>query len=306
MLLYMKAHVLHALSSEIAYGLHELLRTDATNIHKSEDWFILFSLLEVAGAAISPPAVLQSNSSSNLPLNKHLHLSQSNNNVESDSECSDCVTSSPTDKGYTSDSEIYRRSGYIVVSHDDLENKPNEKFPRHDRRALSKSCEILSFLIRDVAYITSENFEYYIHCIRIFIEATIKEQTEKQKSKLNSSSPNARTLNRIRKATSATSLNNESLYESSNTSFKQTRSDYRDDEDMEDSIKEEYQTLALQLLDLMHTLHVRAAQTYKPTPGDQTFSSLLWYKCWCPILQGEFVAFKFVSNGLFRYCSSLL
>ena len=289
----MKPHVLRTLSSEIAYGLHELLRTDATNIHKSEDWFILFSLLEVAGAAVPPPAVLQSSTTSNLPLNKHLHLSQSNSNVESDSECSDCLTNSPTDKGYTSDSEIYRRSGYIVVSHDDLETKPNEKFHRHDRRALVKSCEILSFLIRDVAYITSENFEYYIHCIRTFIEATIKEQTEKHKSK---TSPNARATNQIRKATSVTSLNNESLYESSNTSLKQSRSEYRDDDDIQDSIKEEYQTLALQLLDLMHTLHVRAASVYKPTPGDQTFSSLLWYKCWCPILQGSFIRRNFWGN----------
>ena len=53
------------------------------------------------------------------------------------------------------------------------------------------------------------------------------------------------------------------------------------------SIKQEYQTLALQLLDLMHTLHMRASQIYKQIPTDQTISSVLWYKCWCPILQGQ-------------------
>jgi brefeldin A-resistance guanine nucleotide exchange factor 1 len=146
----MKSHVLHALSSEIAYGLHELLRTDAANIQKSEDWFILFSLLEVVGAGVHPSPVFQSSTSQP----KHLHQSHSVINAESDSECSDCITTSTTDKGYTSDSEIYRRSDYIVVSHNDFEPIRNSNVIQHDRRALNKSCEILSFLIRDVAYVT--------------------------------------------------------------------------------------------------------------------------------------------------------
>jgi hypothetical protein len=29
-----------------------------------------------------------------------------------------------------------------------------------------------------------------------------------------------------------------------------------------------------------------ASQIYKQIPIDQTISSVLWYKCWCPILQG--------------------
>lgn len=37
-------------SRQIAYGLHELLRTNAANVHKSEHWAILFALLEAAGA----------------------------------------------------------------------------------------------------------------------------------------------------------------------------------------------------------------------------------------------------------------
>jgi brefeldin A-resistance guanine nucleotide exchange factor 1 len=281
MLLVMKPHILHALSSEIAYGLHELLRTNAANIHKSEDWFILFCLLEAVGAGARPPPILQlpiQNSSTN----KYLHQSHSTINAESDSECSDCVAPSVTDKGYTSDSEIYRRSDYIVVSHNDLEIIRNqyEKFSRHDHQALNKSCEILSFLIRDIAYVTQENIEYCIHCIRTFIETTIIEQIDKQKSKL--STTNHRNLKQIRKATSTNSLNNENF----NEQIKQSRSDYDNDDDIQETIKQEYQTLALQLLDLMHTLHMGAPQIYKQIPIDQTISNVLWYKCWCPILQG--------------------
>ena len=100
MLLLMKPHVIHALSSEIAFGLHELLRTNAANIHKSDDWFTLFSLLEVVGAAAHPPPVLQTPSTD--PASRPTALP-----AESDSECSDCVTTASTiDKGYTSDSEV--------------------------------------------------------------------------------------------------------------------------------------------------------------------------------------------------------
>ncbi|CAF4404294.1 unnamed protein product, partial [Adineta steineri] len=105
MLLLMKPHVIHSLSSEIAFGLHELLRTNAANIHKSDDWFTLFSLLEVVGAAAHPPPVLQA-AIQNSTAEKHVLTSQSSVTTEADSECSDCATNSTVDKGYTSDSEV--------------------------------------------------------------------------------------------------------------------------------------------------------------------------------------------------------
>ena len=98
----MKPHVIHSLSSEIAFGLHELLRTNAANIHKSDDWFTLFCLLEIVGAAAHPPPVLQST----MQTDKHIHTSRSTANIESDSECSDCTITNTTDKGYTSDTEV--------------------------------------------------------------------------------------------------------------------------------------------------------------------------------------------------------
>lgn len=101
----MKPHVIHSLSSEIAFGLHELLRTNAANIHKSDDWFTLFSLLEVVGAAAHPPPVLQP-IAQNPTGEKHLHPSRSTTNIESDNECSDCTTNNTIEKDYTSDTEV--------------------------------------------------------------------------------------------------------------------------------------------------------------------------------------------------------
>ena len=39
---------------QVSYGLHELLRNNAANIHNKEDWNVIFTLMEVVGAAASP------------------------------------------------------------------------------------------------------------------------------------------------------------------------------------------------------------------------------------------------------------
>lgn len=41
-------------SRHIAFGLHELLRTNAANVHRRDHWAILFGLLEAAGAGAYP------------------------------------------------------------------------------------------------------------------------------------------------------------------------------------------------------------------------------------------------------------
>ena len=55
----MKPKVIHAVSRQVAYGLHDLLKTNAANIHSQQDWFTLFTLLEVSGAGTDPPPLLQ-------------------------------------------------------------------------------------------------------------------------------------------------------------------------------------------------------------------------------------------------------
>ena len=154
---------------------------------------------------------------------------------------------------------------------------------RHDRRALIKSGEILSFLIGDVAYVTQENFEYCVHCIRTFIEATVMQQSQPQLSK----STNQRNAQHNRKGASSNASNNDYSREQGKYSTGQARDDSNEDEDVQESIKQEYHSLALQLLDLMYTLHTGASQIYKRIPADQSKANVLWFKCWCPTLQGE-------------------
>ena len=61
-LLMMKPKVIHSISQQISFGLHDLLRTNAANIHSEQDWYTLFVLLEVVGAGANPPPLLQVNS----------------------------------------------------------------------------------------------------------------------------------------------------------------------------------------------------------------------------------------------------
>ena len=54
LLLRLSPKALFVFSRQIAYGLHDLLRTNAANVHKKEHWAVLFALLEAAGAAALP------------------------------------------------------------------------------------------------------------------------------------------------------------------------------------------------------------------------------------------------------------
>lgn len=52
-------------------------------------------------------------------------------------------------------------------------NLGDRELHAHDPYALIKCCESLTFLVRDVAHITPYNFEYCVHCIRTFVEASL-------------------------------------------------------------------------------------------------------------------------------------
>ena len=45
--------ILH-ICKHVSYGLHEMLKNNAANIHSGEDWNVIFTLLEVVGAGASP------------------------------------------------------------------------------------------------------------------------------------------------------------------------------------------------------------------------------------------------------------
>lgn len=55
MLLLLKWSTISSVSRQISYGLYELLKTGAANIHSEADWAVTFTLLEVIGAGAPLP-----------------------------------------------------------------------------------------------------------------------------------------------------------------------------------------------------------------------------------------------------------
>ncbi|KAG8552110.1 hypothetical protein GDO81_004410 [Engystomops pustulosus] len=323
-LLMMKPSVLSRVSRQVAFGLHELLKTNAANIHSSNDWYTLFSLLECIGAGVKPPPALQVTT-----------RSDNDAGAQSDSEVSSYhATDVSLDRGYTSDSEIYAEhskqskmhrsvtnvdmvnSGWLVVAKEDVDsskvtaaiNKPGTNAPvnqysltigldfgPHDTKSLMKSVESLSFIVRDAAHVTPENFELCVKTIRVFVEASLNGGYKSQEKRAKSHKYDSKS-NRFKKKSKEKEI---PIRRSRISSQRQYRS-HSDDED-DESVPASYHTVSLQvshdLLDLMHTLHTRAATIYSSWAEEQRHletagekitadSRTLWSNCWCPLLQG--------------------
>uniref|UniRef100_A0A8B9ZI32 Golgi-specific brefeldin A-resistance guanine nucleotide exchange factor 1 n=1 Tax=Anas platyrhynchos TaxID=8839 RepID=A0A8B9ZI32_ANAPL len=322
-LLMMKPNVLCRVSHEVAYGLHELLKTNAANIHSGDDWYTLFTLLECIGSGVKPPAALQVTA-----------RADNDTGAQSDSEVSSSYHPSDMslDRGYTSDSEVYTdhgkpgkmhrsvtdvdmmNSGWLVVGKDDIDtSKPSAGLNRlgpsplvnqysltvgldlgpHDTKSLMKCVESLSFIVRDAAHVTPENFELCVKTIRIFVEASLnggyKSQEKRGKSHRHDSKSS-----RLKKKPKESSTRRSRV-------LSQHQAHTHSDEDEDESIPASYHTVSLQvsqdLLDLMHTLHTRAATIYSSWAEEQRHlepagrkieadSRTLWSNCWCPLLQG--------------------
>ncbi|XP_070398322.1 Golgi-specific brefeldin A-resistance guanine nucleotide exchange factor 1 isoform X4 [Nothobranchius furzeri] len=326
LLLMMKPHVLSRVSREVAYGLHELLKTNAANIHCTDDWYTLFSLLECIGAGIKPPASFQLAATT----------ADSDTGAQSDSELTSHHSSEVSlDRGYTSDSEVYTdhsktriprsttevdvaSSGWLVVGKDDLEmsnpGPPSSKAQlshplvnqysltlgqdpgQHDTKSLLKCVETLSFIVRDAAHVTPDNFELCVRAIRVFVEASLnggyRNHDKKKSHKYDPSKSRIRkkAVGREKEAASGTRRGG-----SRASSQRPSRS--HSDEEEDEGVPASYHTVSLQLLDLMHTLHTRAASIYSSWAEEQRHleasgkkieadSQTLWTSCWCPLLQG--------------------
>ena len=59
LLMIRKKSIIRRLSRQVAYGLHDLLRTNAANIHSNDDWSNIFTILQVYGAGANPPTFQQ-------------------------------------------------------------------------------------------------------------------------------------------------------------------------------------------------------------------------------------------------------
>ncbi|XP_050302323.1 Golgi-specific brefeldin A-resistance guanine nucleotide exchange factor 1 [Anthonomus grandis grandis] len=306
MLLLLKSSTLCRISKQISFGLYELLKTSAQNIHTSADWTIIFTLLECVGAGAHPPkpTITDPESSSNVV--DQGTKSDGENPINSDEE------SVVSDRGYTSDSELTKSpkhanqraqdhlitspvgtpntGGWILVGNEgEIQPVIGRTVPPtqygialerhlgpHDTVSLIKCCESLAFLVRDVAHITPYNFDICVHCIRTFVEASLQE-TKKSK-KTSNSNLDAKDLKSRRKTSGRKRVNVKTSRSPATSS--------PDEDSSDDEFPSGYHHL---LLDLMHTLHTRTAQIFKwwaEEGGEIAQETSLWTQGWCPLLQG--------------------
>jgi hypothetical protein len=147
-----------------------------------------------------------------------------------------------------------------------------------DPKSLIKSCETLSFLVRDAAHITPDNFTLCVGAIRSFVEAsTMKakisqpQQQHQGKKKRGKKSNNEHSVPKS-KSFPAAATTPTAAYDA-------------DESDNEDQIMASQQ-VSVQLLDLLHTLHTRASQIFQwwQKEGGAEEASL-WSLGWKPLLQ---------------------
>lgn len=338
LLLLLRPATLQQVCSQVACALQELLRTSATCVQAPSDWATLFVLMACVGAGLKP----QTAQALHRPPAFHRSMTSvvdSSVGAQSDSELSraahGCQEGS-VDRGYTSDSELYQHQsanvdaaratvspddspraaldsaagGWILVSGGGAEERSHSAAPvnqfsislacellPHDPFALAKCCECLAFLVRDLAHITPNNLHGCIQCIRVFVEASlhgghnwVKKNTKPRETKRITKVQARRREEALHRRSQQHSLGYEA-----------------DDEDRLEGAPSEYEHVSLQLLDLMHTLHTRAASILQPEdlfpelvlsstglPVSGDLSRLargsqqptLWSLCWCPLLQG--------------------
>ncbi|KAL1123464.1 hypothetical protein AAG570_002544 [Ranatra chinensis] len=293
MLLLLKGTTLFRVSKQVSYGMYELLKTSAANIHSAADWVIIFTLLECVGAGAPPPRVVGKPSSHS--------GTRSEGEIMVDSGLGN-------ERGYTSDSELSKvgsqplspasspdfppaTTGWILVGHEG-EIQPvtlggrvpppglslgDRELSTHDPYAMVKCCESLAFLVRDVAHITPYNFGNCVYCLRVFVEACADANEKRVYRKI-------KDINRGRKKSNAGRKTREDHIRARSP----TGSAYDADESDPEEIPSGYQQVCIQLLDLIYTLHTRTAQIYKwwAEENVEPEHTSLWLYGWCPLLQG--------------------
>ncbi|XP_037094857.1 Golgi-specific brefeldin A-resistance guanine nucleotide exchange factor 1-like [Pollicipes pollicipes] len=318
MLLLLRGSCLQQVSRQATAGLHQLLRTAAGSVTAAADWAVLFTLLECVGAGARPPAVVAGEA---VPAE-----AQAVSDTEQVASDGTQDSGNASDKCY-SDSELYEprgqqpglrpqgapfhsmselsgrvaseqtrpagTGGWILVGREgEIEPLQMRALPvnqfniTHDREVLfhdpvsfAKAADSLAFLIRDAAYITADNFQPCVQCLRTFVEAGLQARLAANRP-APSAGPGRKRRGRRRDegrpppaaAAAATTARN---YDA-------------DESDSEAELPAGYHQIAIQLLDLMHTLHTRAAHIFgwfsEPSRRGQLDS--LWEGGWCPLLQG--------------------
>ena len=117
----------------------------------------------------------------------------------------------------------------------------DEGLGQHDKKAFAKCCETLTFLIRDMAHITLQNFESCIHCLRTFVEACVLgEDRAGKESKKDQVRQVVQNQANVKRSASKKAIDTQQLAKRSN-------SPKGDDSDEDDQFITSYETISIQV-----------------------------------------------------------
>ncbi|XP_027210756.1 Golgi-specific brefeldin A-resistance guanine nucleotide exchange factor 1 isoform X2 [Penaeus vannamei] len=312
MLLLLRPNVLLRVSLQVVCGLREVLSVNTDNIHDSNDWTVLFNLLECAGAGAKPPPMVNSNPSDVVSDTGSMSESDvgSSSGVDSghytEGESGEVTPGSPVvehPEGVkpsqrsraASPDPLHNTGGWILVGREG-EIEPvavravavNEwdivhqrELAEHRPEALVQAVDTVAFLVRD-RRITHASLPSAVQACRTFVEATLnggkieKRATNKEGIR----SPSRRKTPGRRKDEKGSARRPKSPTSGSSA--------YDADESDSDDVPVTYQQVSEKLLDLMDTLHTASSQIVElgDQPKLQGSPVALWAQALCPLLQG--------------------
>ncbi|KAJ1370138.1 G-box binding factor [Parelaphostrongylus tenuis] len=317
LLLRLSPKAMYVFSRQISFGLHELLRTNAANVHRKEHWAVLFALLEAAGAAALPDDSTSSEC-----------ITTSDRQAFSDGE----VMSPPPqsdDRGYTSDDpkraasectntevadldadstvSLNQSREWIHLDHRDARRATEDalrslggnvarscgftrsslvlrtNLGRHEPAAFLKVCDTLSFLLRDAIHVTPDNFESCVQCLRTMVEASL------DGGRYAAGPISGDAQNRLRSHVEERVKKIKPSKPGKKQLSTDVSSDVNEMKQEEQQLTASYQQVSLQLLDLCSTLHHLApgilAQWAKTQSNVDASVPFVWRTVWRPLLQ---------------------
>lgn len=289
------------LSRPIAIGMYELLKTSAQHIHTEQDWAIVFTILECVGAGAVNREFERLLAAEEAAAVNNIVMAKSEGALSSEDD------SGLVDRGYTSDSELIKSptntasppsENWIMVTAGDVQNSPVRqmhqqqsgnflafpcKLTEHSPFALVKCWDSVAFIVRNVAHITPYNFEGCVRCIRTFVEASLSGPRAVVQVKKGGNGGK-------RKSATVRDGQGREGGGGGGSGMANNGEDISSDPDSDnEDLTERYPTIAMQFLDIMHTLHTRTANIFSwwaEEVGAMPQGSTLWSQAWCPLLQG--------------------
>ena len=267
-LLMMKPNVLQSCFRQIAFGVHELIRTNANNIHLSRDWVTILTLLEVAGAGAQPPIVKPGPSLTMVhgqgPIVEQEQIEEETGEktfrpIERNSPTLD--DSSPKEEPTGETWLLINKEEQVGTPVNQYDLAFGEELNKHDGRAFIKASGTIGFIVRDAAHVSRGNILQCIHTALLFAEASgnggVKLRLEEAIPKDNSTVKRQQTTKASKKLKKK--VNSPKLHQGKARSGAQGSPIGEDDVEISENTSNIYDAISLQLLDLMYVLHTKAS-----------------------------------------------